>query len=87
MEIGCDSFLLFLLGLGMLLLAVLTLVGLWQQKSSVFWVKLSCCLAREAPGTHVGHWVFEGFGCFCGFWVFFWVPKREGKECLTRLLK
>ena len=70
---GLRKFLLFLLGLGMLLLAVLAPVGPWQQKSAVFWVKLSCslqgpcfscCHARETSGTHVGHWGFVSFGDF-----------------------
>ena len=55
--------LLFLLGMGLLLLAFLALVGLCHRKSMYFWVKLlrslqgaclSLCHARETPGGHAG---------------------------------
>ena len=73
---GLGGFLLFLLGLGMLLLAFLDLVGLWQQESTESWVKLlfslrdpclSCSHARETSKTHVDPWVLWsvwGFGDF-----------------------
>ena len=63
--------LLFLLGMGLLLLAFLALVGLWHEKSMYSWVKLCCslqgaclslCHARETPGVHAG----LGFGVFWG---------------------
>ena len=69
----------FLLGMGLLLLAFLALVGLWQRKSKYFWAKPLCSFqdtflsfwhARETPGVHAGlgflvSWVL---GVVLGFW-------------------
>ena len=63
------GFLLILLELGLLVLAILILVGFWQQKCVEFWFSLFglfrnqhslCCSARRLSGTRVGHFKIWG---------------------------
>ena len=64
----------FLLGMGLLLFAILALVGLWHRNSMISWViplcslqeaYLSSCHARETTGGHAGlGWGILGLGFF-----------------------